>query len=75
MLRRLCWIVMALAFLAGCKTPRVAGECPENANLRCLSRKICETDKRRGCQRCTCEGGFTSDPYRAADQAEGTSNP
>jgi hypothetical protein len=75
MLRRLFWLVIALALLVGCKTPRVAGECPENATLRCLSRKICETDKRRGCLKCSCETGFTSDPYKAADEAEGTGSP
>lgn len=79
MLGRIFWrilcLVIGLALLAGCKTVRVAGECPETASLRCLSRKICQSDTRRGCQKCICEGGWTSDPYKAAEQAEGTGNP
>lgn len=75
MLRRLCWFVIFLALLAGCKTVPVAGECPETASLRCLSRKICQTDSRRGCQKCICEGAWNSDPRKAADQAEGAETP
>ncbi|MBW2704437.1 MAG: hypothetical protein JRF33_26770 [Deltaproteobacteria bacterium] len=54
--------------VSACKTVPVAGECPENAGLRCLTRKVCQEDKKRGCLRCACDGQwFESQPYKQGE--------
>lgn len=71
MFGRILWILMALALVAGCRTVPVAGECPESAGIQCLTAKICQPDERRGCQKCTCEGAWNSDPDNERKRVEG----
>ena len=60
---------LAVVFLAsGCKTTPVAGECPETSNLRCLTKKVCHEDRKRGCLRCACDGQwFENKPYKQGE--------
>jgi hypothetical protein len=64
------WVV-ALFLVGSCVTddgtrignsPRESGVCPEYQDLSCLSRVICETDKRRGCKVCYCEPAYGATP-------------
>ena len=66
------WLLLVL-LATGCKTVPVAGECPEVANLRCLTRKICSEDKKRGCITCTCETAWNSDRFQEDDRNRGRS--
>ena len=63
-------MLLALGLLA-CRTMPVAGECPESVNLRCMTRKVCVDDARRGCQACSCESAWESDPARQEDRQRG----
>jgi hypothetical protein len=68
-------LILAVGLLllsTGCRSVPVAGECPENSMLRCMSARICDWDEKRGCQRCGCEGTWRSDPYRAVEEIEKT---
>lgn len=59
---RTVFLVLGLAIGLGCATAgkqHSAGECPESANLLCLTVKECATDSARGCLRCQCgPGGY-----------------
>ena len=62
-------MVIILSFTAtACRTITVAGECPETANIRCMTRKVCDQDKKRGCMKCMCESIFNSDRFEQQDQ-------
>ena len=61
-MHRIAIIIFALLLSSACYTTRVAGECAESVNLKCLTKKICSEDKTRGCQVCTCEAAWISDP-------------
>ena len=62
-----------LLLVAGCKTMPVAGECPEMANLHCMTRKICSPDRERGCQKCFCESPWGKDDIQQDDLQRGRS--
>jgi hypothetical protein len=59
-------LAMAMVLAAGCATPRVAGECPETAGVRCLSKRVCTYDRDRGCERCSCDAPWN--PARESDE-------
>jgi len=65
------WVLVGLA----CATTKVAGECPESENLRCMTRKICDQDKQRGCMVCTCESAWESDRIKAGEDVKGPPPP
>ncbi len=68
-------MVLFMGIATSCKTVQVAGECPESQGLRCMTRKICQMDEKRGCQRCSCQSTWRSDPYDAVKRAEGSDEP
>jgi hypothetical protein len=70
MIKLLLFLSACLA-LSSCRTVPVAGECPESASLRCLSRKVCTEDAKRGCLVCTCESVWETDPSRQEDRQRG----
>jgi hypothetical protein len=55
-------VIFALLLSSACSTVRVAGECSESVNLKCMTKKICSEDTKRGCQVCSCEAAWISDP-------------
>jgi len=59
--------------LSGCKSIPVAGECPESAGLKCLTRKVCTEDAKRGCMMCTCESPFGTEDIPDQDRQRGRS--
>ncbi len=50
--------ILLMLPLAGCKTAKIAGECPETVESRCMTRKVCSWDQQRGCQVCGCEAAL-----------------
>ena len=74
MFRLLISVVFLCLLVGACRTMPVAGECPESTNLRCLSRKVCVEDAKRGCLRCSCESAWESDPGRQEDRQRGRLN-
>jgi len=50
--------LLLLLAAASCTTTRIAGECPDTEQLRCMTRKICSFDRTRGCQVCACESAI-----------------
>jgi len=77
MRRSLCWLVLpVLALVAlSCRSVPVAGECPETAQIRCLTAKKCVEDKKRACLRCQCEEAFQTQPWQADEKARGRADP
>ncbi|MBW1809290.1 MAG: hypothetical protein JRJ87_13930 [Deltaproteobacteria bacterium] len=68
------FLVIILSFMAiGCRSVPVAGECSETSNIRCMTKKVCDYDKKRGCMKCMCESDFTSDRFKQHDQERGRS--
>jgi hypothetical protein len=61
---RIAIIIFALLLSSACFSPRIAGECPEMVNLKCLTRRVCGVNKERGCQVCTCESALIFDQYQ-----------
>lgn len=60
-MRRLFAAAMFL-MIASCKTTPVAGECADNNKVPCMTRRICDEDKTRGCMVCTCEDPLVMPP-------------
>lgn len=73
MLRVAFLLIVLTMLIAGCRGIPVAGECPESQNLRCMGRKICTEDKKRGCMVCSCEQIWESDPTKADERIRGRS--
>ena len=71
MMRVLIGLIVLWLLATACRTMPVAGECPESASLRCMTRKICQEDAKRGCVVCTCESAWESDPARQEDRQRG----
>jgi hypothetical protein len=68
-MERVAWLLVVLA-LAACTRTKIAGQCAESANLRCMTKKVCSWDQARGCQVCTCEAAW--DPDHHVDPATPT---
>jgi len=67
-------MVIFLSFMAtACRTVPVAGECAETSNIRCLTKKVCDYDNKRGCMKCMCESDFNSNRFKQHDQERGRS--
>ena len=62
-------VVTSFAILAGCVTSRHANECPESASRMCLTRRVCHTDTKRGCQVCYCES-YSEEPPPPLDSPD-----
>ena len=63
-------MTVVLLMTVGCRTVPIAGECPDSAELKCMTQKQCVEDKRRGCMVCQCEDPFQTDPARKVQQIE-----
>jgi hypothetical protein len=70
MMRIGMWIAVISLATIGCRHIQVAGECPESAELKCMTRKVCVEDKQRGCLVCQCEDPFQTDPSRKVEEIE-----
>ncbi|MBN2495988.1 MAG: hypothetical protein JXR96_15455 [Deltaproteobacteria bacterium] len=63
-------LLAASLLLGGCKSGPRAGECPESMGLRCMTRKICSYDSRRGCELCQCESAWLTEPYKQGEATD-----
>lgn len=63
-------LILLLGLLA-CKTAPIAGECPENAALRCMTEKRCSMNERSGCMQCRCANSWNTDRIDEEERIRG----
>jgi hypothetical protein len=52
-MRRVAWIWIAIAVMAGCG-PKQKNQCPDTTAQGCITDEVCGFDQARGCRVCQC---------------------